>query len=256
VTDEASFLPPYVSLQPIARWAIGLLVATLACAWIAVGVDLHQLRLLGQASGGQDVAPIARAAWTLTDQILFWTQLTVLACTAVGFLAWLLQARVNLRAMGVRRMRYGREWTIAGFLVPFLNFIRPYQVVREVMQGSDPTNVDAFNWRTLSVSRVLGLWWVAFVAWLWLEVMAVLTNIGAQVSLPKLQLATALHAAADVMAAVAAFVACFLVSRITAAQDEKRRILSRGVDGVDGATAPGNAGRSGGDSIDAHALMA
>ena len=43
-------------------------------------------------------------------------------------------------------------------------------------------------------------------------------------SIPKLQLTSALRAVADVMAAVAAFLACFVVGRISEAQERKREL--------------------------------
>jgi len=222
--EEASFLPPYISLRSLARWATLLLIATVVVAWIAVGVNLHELRLLFQATGGERVEPIAREAYSLTDAALFWTQIVLFSATAGIFLSWLYQARVNLRALGVRRLRFSREWAIAGFLVPVLNAFRPYQVMREVWQASVPENLDPFDWRSVPVPLLLSIWWGAFVAWAGLELMALLLSFGAGVNLPKLQLASGLRVIADVLAAAAAFLGCFVVWRISDAQDEKRRL--------------------------------
>ena len=60
-----------------------------------------------------------------------------------------------LRAMGLRRLRWGRHWVVSGFLVPGLNLVRPYQVMREVWQGSHPDNLDPFNWRAVPVPPLL-----------------------------------------------------------------------------------------------------
>jgi hypothetical protein len=220
----ASLLPPFIPLRPLARLATGLLLATLVAGWIAVGVDLYQLNLLFQASAGQDVEPIAREAWSLTDLVLFWVQAGLLALTAGAFLAWLYQARANLRAMGVRRLRFSREWAVGSFFVPVVNAFRPYQVMREVWQASDPGNLDPFAWRQLKVPLLLGIWWGAFVGWAALETMAVATSLGSVVTLPKLQLAAAFGLVADTFAALAAFLACFVVWRISDAQDEKSAV--------------------------------
>jgi hypothetical protein len=224
LSDAASLLPPFIPLRTLARWATALLLATLVTAWVAVGVDLHELRMLFRASGGESVEPLAREAWSLTDEVLFWVQLSLFAATAGVFLSWLYQARVNVRAMGVRRLRFGRNWAVTSFLVPVLNAFRPYQVVREVWQASDPGNLDPFHWRSVPVPLLLAAWWSAFVAWVSIEVMALLTGLGAGVTLPRLQLASGLRLAADVCAALAAFLACFVVWRISEAQDEKHRL--------------------------------
>ena len=130
-------------------------------------------------------------------------------------------ARVNVRALGVRRPSFGREWATLAFLVPVLNTFRPYQVVREIWQASDPEGRDAFNWRSLPVSRLLPAWWVLFVGWGALQLMALLSDTGTALSLAKLQLSRGLTTLADVCAAVSAFLACFVVARISDAQQEK-----------------------------------
>ena len=219
--DKVSFRPPFIPLHTPARWATGLLIATLAMAWVAVGVDLAELRLLLRATGGDHVALEAREAQFTTNEILLWIQVTLFVATAVAFLAWLFQARVNLRAFGVRRPSYSRHWVVWSFLVPLVNLFRPYQVIREIWQASDPKSHDAFNWRSLPVSKLLPAWWALFLGWGLLELMALLSNTGAGVNLAKLQLSRGFTTLADVCAAVSAFLACFVVARISNAQQEK-----------------------------------
>ena len=89
---------------------------------------------------------------------------------------------------------------------------------------SGPSNLDPFAWRQLKVPRLLGIWWGAFVGWAALETMAVAMSLGGVVTLPKLQLAAAFGLMADVFAALAAFLACFVVWRISDAQDEKSAV--------------------------------
>ena len=218
---DASFLPPFLPLDTPARWTIACLVASLAAAWVSVGVELAHLRLLTRAAGGAQVATDARMAQFQTNSIFAGVQLVLLAATAVAFLLWLFQARVNLRALGVRRLRFTRAWTVWSFLVPVLNAFRPYQVVREVWQASQPGNLDPFRWRDVPVPALVPLWWAACVTWASLELLALVLGVSAGVSLPKLQLATSLAILADVAAAGGALCAAFLVARLTAAQHDK-----------------------------------
>ena len=230
MSENVSFRPPFIPLHTPARWATGLLIATLAMAWVAVGVDLAELRLLLRATGGDHVALEAREAQFTTNEILLWIQVTLFVATAVAFLAWLFQARVNLRAFGIRRPSYSRGWVVWGFLVPVVNLFRPYQVIREVWQASARKSHDAFNWRSLPVSKLLPAWWALFVGWGLLELMALLSNTGAGVNLAKLQLSRGLTTLADVCAAVSAFLACFMVARLSNAQQEKWEDQQRGKD--------------------------
>jgi len=221
VDEDVSFRPPFIPLHTPARWATGLLIATLAVAWIGVGVDLAELRLLLRATGGDRVALEARAAQLTTNAILLGIQVALFVATAAAFIAWLFQARVNLRAFGVRRPSYSRGWVVGGFFVPLVNLFRPYQVIREVWQASAPESHDAFNWRSQPVSKLLLAWWTLFLGWGGLQLMALLANTGAGVNLAKLQLSRGLTTVADVCAAFSAFLACFVVARISNAQQEK-----------------------------------
>jgi hypothetical protein len=220
-SQEASLLPPFVSPRAYARWATGTLVAALAMAWVAVGVELAQLRLMLVASSGQRITLDARLAQDYTNGVLMAVQLVLLVAAGIAFVLWLFQARVNLRALGVRRPSYPRHWAWAGFLVPPFTFFRPFQVAREVWKASDPANLDPFNWRVIRTPRLLWLWWVSFVGWGVLELLAQLMTVGAGLNLKKLELATSISVGADALAAVAACLACFVVSRLSDLQEAK-----------------------------------
>ena len=43
MTREASLLPPFVSPRKTSRWPVRLLIATIAVAWVAVGIDLREV---------------------------------------------------------------------------------------------------------------------------------------------------------------------------------------------------------------------
>ena len=101
-------------------------------------------------------------------------QLVLLGIAGVAFVEWLYQSRINLRAFGVRRLRYPRVWAVGGFLVPALNLVRPYQVVREVWQASDPRTQDPFAWSQLGTGRLLPAWWAATVVWVVLALASLL----------------------------------------------------------------------------------
>lgn len=234
-TPHPSLRPPFIPTKSLARWAAWSLVATVVVAWVAVGVELHQLQLLGRASaGGEGVSAVERVAFGKTWRVVFSIRLAVLAVTATTFLTWLWHARVNLRAMGVRRLRWPRHWVVTGYLVPFANLFLPYQVVREVWQGSDPENLDPFDWRGLPVPSTLQLWWGGFVAWLALETLALLLAAGSANTITQLRLLAGVRLLAHVAAAVAGFFAIFLVGRIDDAQERKRARQQQAEAGANG----------------------
>ncbi len=226
-------LPPYVSAQSAARWATALLIAAGAAAWVAVGVDLAELLLLARASAGDSVEAVERTAQVQTARALANAQLLIFLATAAAFLNWLYQARVNLRAFGVRRLSYPRSWVVAGFLIPAVNLFRPYQVVREVWRASDPASVDPFLWRELRVPQLVLVWWCAFLAYALLEVLAHATDISTALSFARLQMSAALRICADIAAGGAAALGTLLVRSTTEAQDEKWEHVRRAVDSAD-----------------------
>jgi hypothetical protein len=221
VTERVSFLPPYISPRPLARLTIGLLLAMAGAASVSVGVDLSELALVSGARGGELVSPEERWAQYTTNAWIGWLELALFLAAATAFLAWLYQARVNLRSFGTRRLRFARMWSVVGFLVPVLNLVRPYQVVQEVWQASDPTSADAFNWKSLRVPRLLRLWWSATLSCAGLQVFALLVGIGAGASLSRLQLAVGLHLLANLAVGAAAVLTCFVVKSVSEAQEAK-----------------------------------
>ncbi|MBW2270267.1 MAG: DUF4328 domain-containing protein [Deltaproteobacteria bacterium] len=220
-SEGATFRPPFISPRDTGRWAIGLLLLTMALAWISIGIDLSNLRQIFQATHGTAVPRDLRTAQFTTESWLVSAQLLAVFATGVAFMAWLYQLRVNLRALGVRRPVYRREWCIWGFLFPGVNFFRPYQVMREIWQASDPDNLDAFLWRQQPVPQLLGIWWLSFLLSVNLRLLAWLSDIGAGVNLQRIQVSMSLLTLADVAAGISAGLACFVVTRLSESQEAK-----------------------------------
>jgi hypothetical protein len=227
VIREASLLPPFIPLRVQARWANGLLYGCMGVSWLAVGIGLSELRLLVRATSGRSVAPLERSAQFISNEWLLLGQGVLLAVTAVAFLTWLYQARVNVRALAVRRPSYSSNWAVLGFLVPLVNTFRPYQVVSEVWRASDPETLDPFTWKQRRVSRLVPLWWGLLASTVGVALLAWLTSVGAGVNLARLELTTALAIAANLLAGLAAGAATVLITRIGDAQETKyHRLLA------------------------------
>jgi len=224
MNEHESLLPPYVPTRRSVR-ALGILfVLSAAISWIAVGYDFSALRL---STSGHQVVPEQRIAHSIFGEWIGIAQLVCLAVTGVTFLTWLHRVRVNVRSFGVRRLAYGREWTVLGFLVPALNALRPYQVVREIWKASDPSTGDPLGWKTVATPPLLALWWGLFVAYFAFEGLSLFT-LGVAVSLARIQMGHAFGMAADVCGAISASFAYFVVVRISEAQEAKRVAWGRG----------------------------
>src|SRR5262249_9434379 len=65
--------------------------------------------------------------------------LILLVGTAIPFCMWVYQANVNLRQMGVMGLEFTPGWAVGWFLIPLVNWYRPYSVLQELWKASDPT---------------------------------------------------------------------------------------------------------------------
>ncbi len=159
MNEQASLLPPFVPTRRSVRVVGILFMISAGISWVAVGYDFSEIRLALLQPENTTIDPATRLAFDAVGNLVGWAQLVSLAITAVAFLTWLHRARVNVRALGVRRLAYGREWTVLGFLVPLLNLFRPYQVVREIWQASDPSTGDPMAWKVVTAPRRIAIWW-------------------------------------------------------------------------------------------------
>ena len=214
-------VPPYISVQPLGRWLGVLLVATALVAWVAVGFDVADIRQLARRAEGATSESIDRLAHRITGAVLFTAQTTLLVVTALAFVLWTYAARSNLRALGARRLDYTTAWSVAGWWVPGLNVVRPYQVLREIWKASDPNTADRFAWKQLRTPALLVFWWTTFVGFVSLEITTALMTLSAGIEVPKFQFARAVSIGADICAAISASLAYFVVTKITDAQHEK-----------------------------------
>ena len=213
--------PPYVPLASLTRWAAGSLAASGAFSAVSLGVGLSRLRLLLQPVEGEGALVLARAAQETTGGVLGALRLLLFAATAALFLAWIYHARANVRAFGVRRPRFTRGWAVGAFLVPGVNLFRPYAVLGEIWQASDPAILDPFGWRGARVPGLLRLWWGATLGWALLAGLAVVSDATAGLVLGRLRLAALLGALADAGACAAAASGWILVGRLAEAQQAK-----------------------------------
>ena len=55
--------------------------------------------------------------------------------SAITFIRWFRRAYNNLGHTGYR-LTYGEGWAAGAWFVPFLNWLRPYQIMRELYEGS------------------------------------------------------------------------------------------------------------------------
>lgn len=231
-------VPPFLPADATARWLSMLLMATGLVAWIAVGFDVADIRLLAREAAGQAISSGEKRAYDITGGVLFAAQIALLTATSGLFLLWSYESRSNLRALGARKLDYTTAWAVGGWLVPGLNLVRPYQVMREIWKASDPATMDRFAWKEAPTPSLLSLWWGAFLVFAGLETTAAAMMLSAGQELAKFQVARGVSIFADASAAIGASLAYFVVTKITEAQREKWQLREQARENGADLTAP------------------
>lgn len=221
MSHSASLFSHFVSTRGTFRWLSALVILSSAAAWVAVGFDVAEIRRIDRLLMGNPVTPNEQAAHAFVAEVVIKTQITLLTLTGIAFVTWLYRARANLRAFGTRHLRFSRNWTVLGFMIPVVNLIRPYQVVREVWQASDPDATHPTAWMSVKPPLLLKLWWGMFVAFVGLKLLGWWMHRSGLHDAAKVSIAQQVELVADLMAAVSVTLVYFVIERITESQQLK-----------------------------------
>lgn len=95
----------------------------------------------------------------------FWESFSVLGivaviCVGLALVRWLGGcyefARDTLKSTGFSQ----EKWRISGWIIPFLNLFKPYQVINEIHKVSVAGNPEGEKWKNSSGSGMLLTWWI------------------------------------------------------------------------------------------------
>lgn len=214
--------PPFASGHQRAILVMGMLAIGMVMNLIGTGSGYMELGLLKRFQAGQEVTDLEADQNDQRQMLVGVLQMVAYIVTAILFLMWFHRAHRNLRSLGARGLKYSPGWAVGGFFVPFLNLVRPYQVMQEVQKGSDPSGLDG---GASSGSALIGLWWGCWI----------ITNIAAQASfrfansaeqIPQLILASYVTLAADVISIPAAILAILVIRGIDTDQETRHERIS------------------------------
>jgi hypothetical protein len=216
-----------VSAVRRAKWTKGLLLATLVLSVAGAFSSLLQMGLLARAASG-GISEVDAAANDARQQVVGVLQVVLHLATAVAFLAWFHRAHKNLTALGGRDLKYTPRWAVGGFLIPFLNLVRPLQVMREVWHGSDPKGLERDTGTSgpalrnkLGTPALVGAWWTLFLISGLLGNLIMRMSFAENPTLDQLRTLTGLMVFSDLLDVPAAILAVVLVGRVTRWQAQR-----------------------------------
>jgi hypothetical protein len=212
--------PSLEDYQPLEHRALParawLVVVTLLYV-VALVFDISERSLLASI-GTDDPATLGELEASDDRQLVITLAIIGATLTAAGFfIAWLKRAYTNLRALGVRNLRWGPGWTIGSWFVPLLNLVLPKQLVNDVWRGSDPELEDSETWRDKPVPVLFALWWGAWIVGSILDSAAAGMFDSAEGS-DEFEVSSGVAIAGDVLLILAGFLAVVVVDRTTTRQ--------------------------------------
>ena len=193
----------YSSPATRAQLVVLLLAASAVLDLIAGVSTMGQIDLISTVVSGGTITDAEAAANDARQQLVGTLQVIMVLVTAVAFLRWLRRSYANLPALGITPS-LTPGWVMAAWFVPFMNLVRPYQIVKEMWMASG--------------HALLGWWWAA---WLTTGILGqVVFRMSASADEP-LDLLTLSYLTlwADISGVVAAILAVFVVRIITRRQD-------------------------------------
>lgn len=195
-----------------ARQAIGIFWAVAAGNLLMAAVDIGTIIVAPSyiAPSGETVDQlliVGRAA-------MFLLQIVLLIVSTIFMIRWLRRAYWNLHALG-RPLEHSEGWAAGAWFVPFLNWVRPYTITREVWQQ---TRLVAYG--DVEPHGLLRWWWMLYL------VDRAAGNISARMAPDENSTSAQVSQAASVdllasLVGIAAAVVTVLVIRRMAANEEQ-----------------------------------
>lgn len=228
--DEEPILIPlriYDSYRPIrelSHWLIIFLIGIAVLSIVSFGSGLLQARLLEQIRQGVQVPQDVAEAADSRQFVVGMMELGSMVTTGILFLTWMRRAYNNLPAFGMEEPKYSPGWAMWGFLVPFLNLIRPYQVMKELWRASDPDVRPGPGWVNVRVSPLVGWWWGTYLLMNFVASLAVRIALEGGTEAGDILVVTQLDVASSALTIPAAVFAAGVVREIMVKQAQKREI--------------------------------
>lgn len=149
------------NLTVLKNIVVGLLLAwgllMLIGAWTSWQTYQFYKRLTA-ADFGPDEDVMAIATWLDNSSVvLMWTSVGMFLATVVAFCIWTYQAARNAKGLSSIPQKMSPGWTVGWYFVPFANFWKPFQGMREIWWRS--------AWpQTKYAPPILNIWWILWIA--------------------------------------------------------------------------------------------
>ncbi len=164
----------------------------------------------------------AVSGWYALCKLVSYLHIPVFIFTIICFLLWQYRAYKNLPALKVRKLEQTPGWAVGFWFIPVLNLFRPFQIMRELWNESDPDFDPELGFLSSSLGTPeLISWWWAF----WL-ISRVAERISITVGNAKNSFNNGSFALALIFAAVLSAAAAFLTIQVVRGITARQRLRS------------------------------
>ena len=194
---------------------------------VSIVSTVAEIGLLQQVANGGAISEADANRNDSRQALLGYLYIGGFVVATISFLVWLNRASDNLAALDVDDQRFSPGWAVGWWFVPIMWLFRPYQVVKEIWQGSHPDTAasDPFQWRDAPVSPLLGLWWAAWLVSNWVSNIAARLFFAGDGTAEDLIRADWLSVISSAISLVALALVIVLVRQITSNQAGKHSAL-------------------------------
>jgi len=130
--------------------------------WVMLGItalgimsDVMQFNLLSQENYGDEAAQLNDTRQSVVGIL----QIAVFITAVVLFILWFRRAYANLHRIGAQNLRFTEGWAAGAWFVPFLNLVRPYQIMVEIWEE---TQRNTPSKEQVEAPSIVGWWWGAY----------------------------------------------------------------------------------------------
>ena len=215
----------YVSASTQAKAAIGFLVASIITSSLSIFVAMANAAVFRNAIGGIPSNAADAAAMENRALGLAYIQAIVFVTTVIAFLMWVYRANRAARSFGVAYMEFMPGWAVGWWFIPFLNLVRPYQVMVEIWKASSPDSLDATSWQAERNPPIILTWWLTYLLAGLLAYAIFRPGIGMNPTLEDSLQMTYTGMFSDFGDIIAGILAILLVAGINQRQERKRMLL-------------------------------
>ncbi len=99
----------------------------------------------------------------LRQKIIKFLVLIVQILVIVYFIMWFRRAYFNLHSLGCY-VRYSEGWAAGAWFVPFLNLVRPYEIMKDIWDRTQERTQEGIEDKRIESPAIVGFWWFLWLA--------------------------------------------------------------------------------------------